>query len=137
MESKRLAIFLLIAVFFLGMLTGALLLPLLNKQHAGNVPTVNASISHEKVSRVEALSQELHLNAGQKEQLRAIVDKSRDRYHQLHEEYSPRCNEIRIETRAAIIQILQEDQKHLFEKHIERLDRARHEKEAQAAQEND
>ena len=139
--SKRLAMFLLLAVFALGVATGALVMPLVMplvaKAISGKALKADPASAAKKFSQVDSLAEELRLNAEQKEHLREIVDKSRERYCQLKKEFNPRCDEIRNQTRAAIMQILDGDQKHLFQKHIEHQDRERMEHGTESAQDRD
>jgi flagellar motility protein MotE (MotC chaperone) len=62
------------------------------------------------------LAQGLNMDAAQKEKLREIISRSRERYKALSQQFRPQYETIRDETRQEIRQILREDQKaHLEE----------------------
>ncbi|MBI3655932.1 MAG: hypothetical protein HY232_05860 [Acidobacteria bacterium] len=114
-------------VFALGFAAGGLVTPLLVKNPYRSVSASKSTSPGLKKGRVDAMAEELGLDPEKKEQLRQIVSKSRDCYRELNKEYSPRCDWIRNQTRAEIIQILDDEQKRRFQRHIERKDRERQE----------
>lgn len=121
MQSKKLAILLLVVVFLLGALTGALLSSLVNHQRVSEAAKgANSYVYHPKENMVEVLSKELELTPPQKERLGNIIGRCREQYSKLHEEYKPKCDVIKNQTRAEIFQILDDAQKAKFQAFIDR-----------------
>jgi len=126
MRSKTSASILLIGVFILGGITGAVSYSLYRSRveasggkHGSRWP------SHDIVKK---FAQDLDLGAEQQEQLKVIIDESRDRFGALRQQFRPQYEAIRSLTNDKIRQILREDQKAKFEKIIQEMDARRKER---------
>lgn len=113
-QSKKLAILLLVVVFLLGAFSGAALVYSLLRR--GNVSPAATN----KKEYVDVLTEELALMPTQREALRGIVARSREGYCKLREQYNPRCDEIKQQTRAEIFKILDDRQKAKFQAYLNR-----------------
>jgi hypothetical protein len=67
----------------------------------------------------------LSLDPNQKEELKVIMEQSRDRYRALSQQMRPQYEAIRNEMRQQIRQILRDDQKPRFEEFLKNLERLR------------
>lgn len=122
MNSKTSAALLLVGVFLLGAITGAVSHSLYRR---------HTEAASSKVGRrppgthdiTEELARGLNLDPAQKENLKIIVSQSRDRYRTLATQFRPQYEAIRKETREQIRQILREDQKARFEENIQEIDK--------------
>jgi uncharacterized membrane protein len=123
MKSRTGAGILLLGVFVLGAVTGAVSHSLY-KSHveAASSKSYPKWSSH---SIVDDLAKGLALDAQQKEKLQVIISQSRDRYRALSVQFRPQYEVIRNETNQEIRQILREDQKAQFEKIISEWDSRR------------
>jgi len=123
MRSKTSASILLIGVFILGGITGAVSYSLyLRRVEASGARPGSHWASHDIVKK---FAQDLDLGAEQQEQLKIIIDQSRERFGALRRQFRPQYEAIRRETNDKIRQILRDDQKTKFEKIIQEND-ARH-----------
>lgn len=123
MKSRTGAGILLLGVFVLGAVTGAVS-HFLYKSHV----EAASSKAHPKWSShsiVDDLVKGLALDAQQKEKLQVIISQSRDRYRALSVQFRPQYDVIRNETQQEIRQILREDQKAQFKKIISEWDSRR------------
>jgi Spy/CpxP family protein refolding chaperone len=123
MRSKTSASILLIAVFILGGITGAASYSLYRSRVEASGPRPGSHWSSHDI--VKRFAQDLDLSAEQQEQLKIIIDQSRQRFGALRQQFRPQYEAIRRETDDKIRQILREDQKPKFEKIIREID-ARH-----------
>lgn len=123
MKSKTNAALLLIAIFVLGGVAGGVS-HYLYENHLISYPPPRPRVpnSHDIV---EEMAKHLNLDAQQKEQLKTIVQQSRDRYRALSRQFQPQYEKIRGETNEAIRGILRPDQRKQFEATLEKMD-ARH-----------
>jgi phosphoglucomutase len=64
----------------------------------------------------------LNLDAQQKEQLRIIIQQSREHYRALSRQFQPQYDRIREDTNAAIRAILRPDQRQNFEDTLKKMD---------------
>ncbi len=120
MRSKTSAMLLLLSMFALGAVTGVLGDRLYQMQtEAPATQRADRARSHDPV---EEMARGLGLDADQKEKLKAIIGESRGRYHALSQEFRPRYESIRMETRDAIREILTDPQKERFEAFIREED---------------
>ncbi len=123
MRSKTSAAFILVAVFCLGGVAGGVSHFLYTVNFAASQPPrARVPNSHDIV---EEMAQRLKMDAGQKEQLKAIVQQSRDRYRTLSRQFQPQYEKIRGETNDAIRAVLRPDQRREYEATLEKMD-ARH-----------
>jgi hypothetical protein len=123
MKSKTSAALLLVAIFCLGGLAGGFTQFLYRVNFSSSAaPRSRVPNSHDIV---EEMALQLKMDAGQKEQLRAIVQQSRDRYRVLSRQFQPQYEKIRGETSDAIRAILRPDQRKEYEATLEKMD-ARH-----------
>jgi Spy/CpxP family protein refolding chaperone len=123
MKSKTSAALLLVAIFVLGGVAGGVSHYLYENHFVSNPPPrPRVPNSHDIV---EEMAQHLKLDAQQKEQLKAIVQQSRDHYRVLSRQFQPQYEKIRGETNEAIREILRPDQRKQYEATLEKMD-ARH-----------
>ena len=120
MKSKTSAGLLLVAVFVLGGVAGGLSHFLYENRIFSSQPQrPRVPNSHDIV---EEMALHLNLDAQQKEQLKAIVQQSRDRYRVLSRQFQPQYEKIRGEANEAIRGILRPDQRKQFEATLEKMD---------------
>ncbi len=128
MKSKLSVALLWLLVFLLGGVSGAVS-HYIYREHL-KAPALAAPQVRGNV--VERMAQELKLDAGQKELLKAIFDESRQKYRALNQEYrpqyeainkqyGPQARAIRNQTSDKIKQILRADQKELFEEFLKNI----------------
>jgi Spy/CpxP family protein refolding chaperone len=120
MPSRTRAAFLLVGVFLLGGVAGAALHHIyLN--HIASVQQARPRVpnSHDIT---EEMAQSLKLDAQQTEQLRVIIQQSREHYGALSKQFRPQYEIIREDTNAAIRKILHPDQLQQFEDTLKRMD---------------
>jgi hypothetical protein len=122
MKSRTGAGILLLGVFVLGAVTGAVSHSLY-KSHVEAASAKSRVKGSQKI--VDDLALGLNLDPQQKEKLQVIISQSRDRYHALSVQFRPQYQVIRNETNQEIRQILREDQKAQFEKIISEWDSRR------------
>ncbi|HEV8587906.1 MAG TPA: hypothetical protein VIF81_12995 [Pyrinomonadaceae bacterium] len=103
----------LVAVFVLGAVTGAALTGL----YRSRASNAFGRDSHERAmrERFEKMRQELNLREDQTNQIRAILDETRNEYRKLREELRPRFDEPRLKARAKIRALLDADQQKKFD----------------------
>jgi hypothetical protein len=123
MKSKTSAALLLVAIFCLGCVAGGVAHFLYRASFASSAaPRPRVPNSHDIV---EEMALQLNMDAQQKEQLRVIVQQSRDRYRALSRQFQPQYEKIRGETNEAIRGILRPDQRRQYDATLEKMD-ARH-----------
>ena len=120
MRSKTSASILLIGVFVLGGITGAVSYSLYRSRVEASGPRPGSRWSSPDI--VRKFAQDLDLRAEQQERLKIIIDQSRERFGALRQQFRPQYEAIRRETNDKIRQILREDQKAKFEKIIQEID---------------
>ena len=125
MKSKTTATFLLIGTFLLGAVTGAVSVSLYTTQ-GESAGARNGGPRPPRRDMVEDLARDLKMDAEQKEKLRVILNKTGERFKQLHGEVGPRFNTVREEGRQEIRTILRDDQKPRFEEIMRDIDSRRH-----------
>ena len=113
MQSKTSATFLLVGTFLLGGITGAVSYSIYRKQVEAAPP--QASQRPQRRDIVEQLATDLSLDPDQKEKLKVIIGKTRERYRALHGQMGPEFQKIRNEGDEEIRRILRDDQKPRFE----------------------
>ena len=120
MKSKTSAALLIVLIFLLGAVAGAVGTYIVQTHvMAGGPRSINRSGPHDVA---EELAQGLSLNSDQKEKLKTIIHQSRERYRALSLQVRPQYDTIRNETRQEIRQILTEEQKARFEKIVQDID---------------
>jgi Spy/CpxP family protein refolding chaperone len=120
MRSKSTAVILLISIFVLGGIAGAVS-HYIYEHHFGPDTSMRPVPGRHDI--VEQMSQSLKLDAQQKEKLKAIIQQSGERYSALSTQFRPQYDRIRAETNEAIRAVLRPDQRKLFEETLEKLDR--------------
>ncbi|MGA2261143.1 MAG: hypothetical protein ABSH28_06895 [Acidobacteriota bacterium] len=120
MKSKTSAALMLIAIFLLGGVAGGVS-HFIYQNHiiSSQPPRSRAPNPHDIV---EDMAKHLNLDPQQKEQLRTIINKSRERYRNLAMQFRPQYEKTRAETNEAIRAILRPDQGQHFEETIEKMD---------------
>jgi Spy/CpxP family protein refolding chaperone len=117
-NSKIGASLLLLAIFTLGAVAGVVSHSLyVNHEAAAAAKTVPQTRNI-----VEDLARNLKLDGAQKQQLKVILDQSREKYRALSHEFRPRYEVIRNETNEQIRKILHDEQKARFEEFVRNLD---------------
>ncbi len=120
MRSKTSATLMLVLIFSLGVVAGAI------SDHL--YQTRMRSVDGRPPGRlgphdiVEDMAKDLKLSPDQKEKLRGIVLQSRERYRALSVQFRPQYDAIRNETNQQIRQILTDDQKVRFEALVKEID---------------
>lgn len=122
MRSKRQAVAILMLVFLLGLVSGLLISAVAERTFASR----SWSRSYHKDIDLEELSHRLELSAEQKEALAKILERSRQRFVELRAEFKPKVKAIKEQTRAEILQILNDEQKAEFQQLIEKGSKPRH-----------
>ncbi len=122
MRSKRQAVAILMLVFLLGLVSGILISAVAERTFASR----NWSRSYHKDIDLEELSHRLELSAEQKEALAKILERSRQRFVELRAEFKPKVKAIKEQTRAEILQILNDEQKAEFQQLIQKSSKPSH-----------
>jgi len=123
MKSKTTASLLLFLTFLLGSAAGAVVSYLyLNQTSAAE--SLGSSRSRSRDS-TEELARALGLEGEQKDQLRAVIRESRNRYRDLSHQFRPQYDVIRQETNESIRSILRPDQLTRFDEMLQEI-RSRH-----------
>ncbi len=121
MKSKMGATLMLVSIFLLGCVSGGVSYYLYRNHFT------SPSVQHPPARRdiVEEMSQSLHLDAKQQQELTTIIQQSRQRYSALSQQFRPQYDQIRTETDQAIRAILHPDQRQLFEETLEKMEARR------------
>ncbi len=123
MKSKLGATLMLVSIFLLGCVSGGISYYLYRNHFAPVPPSRPSSTARRDI--VDEMSESLHLDAQQRQQLTTIIQQSRQRYSTLSQQFRPQYEQIRSETDKAIKAILRPDQLQLFEETLERMDSRR------------
>ncbi len=123
MKSKMGATLMLVSIFLLGCVSGGVSY-YLYRNHFTPAPAQHTPGTARR-DIVEEMSQSLHLDAQQQQQLAAIIQQSRQRYSALSQQFRPQYEQIRSETDQAIRAILRPDQRQLFEETLEKMEARR------------
>lgn len=120
MKSRTSASLILLLVFVLGGVSGAVGYWLFHKQA---IATAAAKPPGRRGPGdvTEEMSRTLSLDAAQKEKLTAIITQSRESYRALSVQFRPQYDAIRNQTNQQIREILNEEQKARFEKMIQEM----------------
>ena len=111
-----------LAVFVLGCVTGAALDSAYRLRAAGpHRPP------HGREDFFKSLQKNLDLDARQTEQIRAVIDETREGYRQLQTEVSPRYDALRRDGRARIRSLLTPEQQQKFDQMVAERDARRQE----------
>ncbi len=120
MKSKTSATLLIVLTFLLGAVAGAAGYYLVDRQVlAQGSRNLERTPPH---NIVDELAKGLSLDSQQKDQLKVIVDKSREQYRALSAQSRPQFDAIREQTRQEIRLILTDEQKDRFAKIVKDLD---------------
>jgi hypothetical protein len=114
MQSKTSAAFLLVGTFLLGGVTGGVSYSIY-RGYFRPEPAFAAQRPAGRPNVVEDLARDLSLDPDQKEKLKVIIGKTRERYRELHKQMGPDFQKIRNEGDEEIRGILRPDQKVRFE----------------------
>lgn len=133
MRNRTKAIFWILVVFLAGSVFGGTLTyfwaPTLADSQDSQEESDRRESREERDARIVAhLSDVLELDGAQAQQLRAILEKSRQSHREAHEAKEARFRTIRAETREEIRSILRPDQKEKFENWRQEHDRKRQER---------
>lgn len=121
MRSKTTASLILLGVFALGCVTGAVAYSLYRTHVQASSPRgMSRTGPHDIVGE---LARGLDLDGEQKEKMEVIISQSRDRYRALSHQFRPQYDAIRDETRQQMRQILREDQKARFDEFMRGIDK--------------
>lgn len=120
MPSKTRAALLLVGLFLLGGVAGGVAHRIyLNHIASAQSPRPRIPNSHDIT---EEMAQSLNLDTQQKEQLKVIIQQSREHYGALSRQFRPQYEKIREDTNAAIRTILRPDQLRRFEDTLKKMD---------------
>ncbi len=120
MKSRTGAALVLVGIFLLGGITGAVSYSLYRTHVEASAPKRPARSSPHEIA--QELAEGLNLDASQKEKLKTIIGQSRERFRAISLQVRPQYEVIRQETREQMRQILREDQKARFEEIIREID---------------
>jgi uncharacterized membrane protein len=120
MKSKTSAAMVLVCVFLMGGIAGAVTFYLLRNHVIAAGPRGGPPPGPRDI--VEQMAKDLKLEGDQKDRLRAILTQGRERLKALSQQYDPQYQAIRDETRRSIRLILHDDQKAQFEKIVREID---------------
>jgi Spy/CpxP family protein refolding chaperone len=120
MKSKSTALLLMVSIFLLGGIAGAVS-HYLYQNHFGPHPAQRPVQGRRDI--VDQMAKSLNLDDEQKEKLRDIVKRSAERYDALAKPYRPQYDRIRAETNEEIRAILRPDQRLHLDETLERMDR--------------
>jgi hypothetical protein len=121
MRSKTSATLLLVLTFAMGGIAGAASFYLYQNHVAVRTTRAGSPPSSQGITGV--MGNYLDLDSQQKEELKTIVSRSRDRYKVLSQQFRPQYEMIRNETRQQIRHILRPDQQAKFEEFLKDMDR--------------
>lgn len=121
MRSKTSATLLLVLTFVMGGVAGAASFYLYQNYVAIRNTRSGSQPSSQGITGV--LGNYLALDAQQKEELKTIISRSRDRYKVLSQQFRPQYEMIRNETRQQIRHILRPDQQAKFEEFLRDMDK--------------
>ncbi len=120
MQSKTSATLVIVLTFLLGTIAGAAGYYLVNNQVLARTNRgVERSAPH---NIVDELASGLSLDSQQREKLKAIVEKNREKYRTLSAQMRPQFDAIREQSRQEIRLILTDEQKARFEKIVKEID---------------
>ncbi|NWG12844.1 MAG: hypothetical protein HXY20_04825 [Acidobacteria bacterium] len=120
MKTKTSAALILLLTFLLGVVAGALCYHIYRGYSVDADRRSGAKPGRRDV--VQEMAKDLNLDPAQQEQLKRIMEKSRERYRVLSEQVRPQFDVIRDESRQEIRQILRDDQKKRFEERLQELE---------------
>jgi hypothetical protein len=104
----------IIIVFLLGVLAGALVTHKIHQSRVEGIMRGEPRRTTEFI--VRRLDRELHLDAGQSEQLRTIVEETHAEMKKLRKQFKPQTEEILARSQEKIRAILRPDQRERYEK---------------------
>ena len=119
MKSRTTASLLLFLIFILGSATGAVICYLYLTQTTAETPDPLAR--ERSRDSAEDLARALALDGDQKDQLKAIITESRNRYRTLSHQFRPQYDLIRQETNESIESILRPDQQARFDEMLREI----------------
>jgi hypothetical protein len=128
MRSKTSATLILIATFAMGCVAGAISHYVYQNRIALRTARPPAQPTPQGITVV--LGSYLQLDTAQKEQLKEIVTRSRERYRALSQQFAPQYDSIRGEMRQQIRSILRPDQHGKFEGFLRDMDKRRKERDS-------
>jgi hypothetical protein len=128
MRSKTSATLILITTFAMGCITGATGHYVYQNRITLRAGKPAAQPTSQGVTGI--LGNYLDLDPAQKEQLKDILSRSRERYRALSQQFAPQYDIIRDETRQQIRAILHSDQQGKFEEFLRDMDKRRKERDS-------
>ena len=120
MRSKTSAALILLGTFVLGAITGVVAYSLYRVN--ADAPAAKASSRPPRRDIVEDLARDIPLDPDQKEKLRSIIGKTRERFREIHKQTGPQFQAIREEGWDELRRILRPEQKARFEEIVRALD---------------
>jgi len=120
MRSRTSASLVLFGTFLLGGITGVVGYSLF-RSHV-DAPTARAASPRSRPDIVEDLARDIPLDSDQKDKVRVIIGKTRERFRDLHKQTGPQFKAIRDEGWDELRRILREDQKVRFEELIRTME---------------
>ncbi len=128
MRSRTSAALLLILTFLMGGIAGAVSHHIYQNHIATRSTKSPSQPSSQGITGV--MASYLDLDAQQREELKTIISRSRDRYRALSQQFRPQYEMIRNETRQQIRHMLRPDQRPRFEEFLQDMDKRHKERDS-------
>jgi Spy/CpxP family protein refolding chaperone len=128
MRSKTSATVILIATFALGCVAGGVAHSLYHNRISSEESRPPTQAGPQGITGV--LGNYLELDSAQKEELKDIVARSRERFRALSQQFAPQYDSIRVDMRQQIRNLLRPAQQGKFEEFLRDLDKRRKERES-------
>lgn len=123
--GRKKALLLVVTIFAIGFLAGALTMNLYFTTAKGADPTRGGSSHETKRDLLDELTKELQLTSEQTQQIDAVLTETREEYLRLRKETRPHYQLIRSRSRDRIRQVLRADQLPKFEEMVRQRDEER------------
>lgn len=128
-QGNRKAVLLVFVLFVLGIALGSVGTYVVTTRVLAARP--QAEVAHNPAHTMEMFTRDLNLNAGQQNQIRAILNDTRAHYAALHEKLDPEYEQVRQQGRDRIRQLLTPDQRPKFEDLMRQMDEDRRRRQAE------